>query len=157
MSRKIRKNKRDLLPDPKFKSLLVARFVNYVMERGKKNLAQTIVYKTFEKLENDLKKNPVEVFEQAVRNVSPQLEVKSKRVGGATYQVPYEVRGDRKKALAMKWMIDIARKRQGKEMSVFLAEEILNAFNNTGEAIRKKDDLMKQAEANRAFAHFARY
>lgn len=144
-------------PDPKFKSLVVARLINYLMIGGKKTLAQKIVYTAFEIVEENMKKNPLEVFEQAVNNVSPQLEVKSKRVGGATYQVPIEVRGDRKKALAMKWMIDIARKRQGKDMGSFLAEEIMNAFNKTGEAIKKKEDLLKQAEANRAFAHLARY
>jgi len=148
--------KRQIAPDPKYNSVLVAKFINYVMRKGKKLKAQNIVYKAFEEIKKKTKKDPLKVFEQAVENASPKLEVRPRRVGGATYQVPFEVPEYRGKSLAMRWMIEIARERQGKPMYQFLAEEIMLAANNEGSAVKRKEDLHKLAQANRAFAHYAR-
>lgn len=146
----------ELIPDPKYNSIVVSKFVNNLMERGKKSISQRIFYSALELAAKDLKKeNALEVFEQALKNTSPLLEVKSRRVGGANYQVPYEVKGKRKEALSMRWIIRAARKGKGKEMSKKLAKELTDAYNNTGEAVKKKEDTHKVAEANRAFAHFA--
>jgi small subunit ribosomal protein S7 len=143
-----------VIPDPKYNSTLAAQFINKLMLRGKKNVAQKILYDAFEIIEERLKKPPLEVFVKAIDNVKPELEVKSRRVGGATYQVPVEVRPDRKIALAFRWIIGFARNRQGKSMSEKLAEELIDAFNNTGSSIKKMEDTRKMAEANKAFAHY---
>jgi len=146
----------ELNPDPKYGSIVVAKFINNLMERGKKSTAQDIFYSALEITAKELKKeNPLEIFEQAIKNTSPLLEVKSRRVGGANYQVPYEVKGKRKEVLSMRWIIGAARKGKGKEMAKKLAKEFMDAYNNTGEAVKKKEDTHKVAEANRAFAHFA--
>ncbi|MBU4284803.1 30S ribosomal protein S7 [Patescibacteria group bacterium] len=146
----------ELDPDPKYNSVLVSKFINNLMKRGKKSVSQDIFYSALEEAAKSLKKeNPLEILEQAMKNTSPLLEVKSRRVGGANYQVPYEVKGKRKEALAMRWIIDAARKGKGKAMANKLAKELADAFNNTGEAVKKKEGTHRVAEANRAFAHFA--
>ena len=147
--------KRKITPDPKFSNLLVGRFINLVMSRGKKTTAQRIVYRSFDEVAKKTKKEPLEVFEAAIKNVSPTVEVKSRRIGGANYQVPIEVRGSRKNALAMRWIIGVARKRKGKPMSEKLAQEFIEAADKQGDAMKKKEDVHRMAEANRAFAHFA--
>jgi small subunit ribosomal protein S7 len=154
MRKKI-KRKFTLEPEAKYSSLLVASLINKVMKNGKKSVAQKIVYGALERAEKQIGKPAMEVLDKAFDNAGPQLELKSRRIGGANYQVPYEVRGDRKAALAMKWIIDAAQRAKGKPMQIKLAEEIINACNNTGTAIKKKMDTHKMAEANKAFAHFA--
>jgi len=146
----------ELNPDPKYNSILVSKFVNNLMLEGKKSTAQAIFYTAMEIAAKELKKeNALEILEQAIKNTSPLLEVKSRRVGGANYQVPYEVKGKRKEALSMRWIIGAARKGKGKPTAEKLAKELMDAYNNTGEAVKKKEDTHKVAEANRAFAHFA--
>ena len=148
--------KREINPDPKYNDILVTKFINNLMEGGKKSIAQKIFYNALESAAKNLKKdNPIEVLEEAIKNTSPLLEVKSRRVGGANYQVPYEVKGKRRKALAMRWIIRAARKKKGKSMALKLTQELADAYNNTGDAVKKKEDTHKAAEANRAFAHFA--
>ncbi len=147
--------KRTILPDPVYNSIEVARFINKIMEMGKKNAARKIVYRAFDIVKEKTKKEPIVVFEKAIENTSPLLEVKAKRVGGATYQVPREVRGDRKLALSMRWIINAAKAKKGKAMAEKLAEEIINASKNEGVAVKKREDTHRMAEANRAFAHFA--
>ena len=142
------------MPDPLYNSTLVARFTNNLMKRGKKSLAQKILYDSFTIIEEKLGKPALEVFNKAIDNVKPDLEVKSRRVGGATYQVPVEVRSERKTALAIRWLITYAHARHGKSMSEKLADEFIDAYNNTGAAIKKKEDTRKMAEANKAFAHY---
>lgn len=149
--------KREIKPDEKYNSALVAKFINKIMLDGQKATARNIVYKAFDVIAEKTKKPPVEVLQAAIENVSPLLEVKSKRVGGATYQVPMEVRQERKVALSFRWMIDSARAKQGKPMEDFLAAEILDAYNKTGAAMAKRENMHKMAEANKAFAHFARF
>lgn len=149
--------KRTIKPDVKYNSQMVAKLINYVMVGGKKKTATNIVYKAFEIIKKKLDKPELEVFEQAVVNVSPLLEVRSKRIGGATYQVPMEVRPERKVALSYRWMIDSAFNKQGKSMEEFLAQEIIDAYNKTGAAMTKRENMHKMAEANKAFAHFARF
>jgi len=153
--RRKKKIKRVIPPDPVYNNVTVAKFINQIMRRGKKNIARKIVYRAFEIIKEKTKKEPLEVFEQALSNAAPLLEVKPKRIGGATYQVPREVRGDRRITLAMRWMIMAAKSKKGKPMREKLAEELINASNNTGAAIKKKEDTHRMAEANRAFAHFA--
>lgn len=148
--------KREPNPDPKYGSALVTKFINKMMEGGKKSTAQTVFYNALESASKNLKKeNPLEVLEEAIRNASPLLEVKSRRVGGANYQVPYEVKGKRKEALAIRWIIDVSRKKKGAKMAEKLAKELADAYSNVGDAVKKKEDTHKVAEANRAFAHFA--
>lgn len=147
---------RSILPDPKYSSLSVAKLINYVMERGKKSTAQRIVYDAFDILEAKTKKPALEVFEEAVKNVSPLLEVKSRRVGGANYQIPLQVRAERRQQLAFRWLIAATRAKKGRSMAEKLAGEILAAAENQGDAVKKKQDVQRMAEANRAFAHFAR-
>jgi small subunit ribosomal protein S7 len=148
--------KREPNPDPKYGSVLVSKFINKLMEGGKKSVAQSVFYSALEIVGKNLKKeNLLEVLEEAIRNTSPLLEVKSRRVGGANYQVPYEVKGKRREALAIRWIIDVSRKKKGARMAEKLAKELTDAFNNTGDAVKKKEDTHKVAEANRAFAHFA--
>ncbi|TSC94054.1 MAG: small subunit ribosomal protein S7 [Candidatus Berkelbacteria bacterium Licking1014_85] len=146
-----------LIPDEVYGSLNVSRFINYVMRDGKKDIARNLVYKAFQIIENNIKKPALEIFDIAIANISPQLEVKSRRIGGATYQVPVEVKTDRARILAYRWLITSARKAQGKTFDIFLANEIEDAYNNTGSAVVMKQNMHKAAEANKAFAHFARF
>jgi small subunit ribosomal protein S7 len=143
-----------ITPDPKFRSRTVAKFINNLMRKGKKTVAQRILYDAFDLMEQRARRNALDTFEQALRNATPVLEVKPRRVGGSTYQVPVEIRGDRRRALAMRWLIRSARKRAGKSMSEKLAAELLDAANNVGESIRTKENTHRMAEANRAFAHY---
>jgi small subunit ribosomal protein S7 len=153
--RRKKKVKRIIPPDPLYNSVLVSKFINHVMRRGKKEKARKIVYQAFEIIKEKTKKDPLEVFEKALENVRPLLEVRPMRIGGATYQVPREVPLERGQFLAMRWILEVARSRKGKPMKEKLAEELINAANNTGAAIKKKEDTHKMAEANKAFAHFA--
>ncbi|MBF8280323.1 MAG: rpsG [Candidatus Magasanikbacteria bacterium] len=148
--------KREINPDPKFRRTDIAKLINYVMQRGKKSVAQKIVYGAFEIVKEKSKKEPVEIFEEAMKNVGPSVEVKSRRVGGANYQVPIPVRGERRFALGVKWIIRAAANRHGKPMVQKLAEELLMAANGEGDAVKKRNDVHRMAEANKAFAHFAR-
>ena len=146
--------KRDVLPDPMYNSKVVTKLINNVMLDGKKAVAQNIVYDAFEMIKEKEQKDPLEVFEQALENVMPVLEVKARRVGGATYQVPLEIRPDRRQTLGLRWLVSYARKRHEKTMSEKLAGEILDAVNGNGGAFKKKEDVHKMAEANKAFAHY---
>ena len=146
--------KREIVPDPKYGNERVAKFINHVMSRGKKSLAEKIVYGALELIEQRLDTDPVEVFENALRNVQPNVEVKSRRIGGASYQVPVEVRASRRVTLAMRWLVDFARKRQEKTMHERLAREIIEANENRGAAFKRREDMHRMAEANRAFAHY---
>jgi len=149
--------KRLLAPDPIYGSRLISRFINKVMADGKKSIAQTLVYKALENIKEATKGDPVQVFEKALQNVSPKMEVRPRRVGGASYQVPIEVRGDRKEALAIRWILAGARSKSNKEFHTFaqkLAQELMDAAQNSGAAIKKRDDTQKVANANRAFSHF---
>jgi len=146
--------KRDVLPDPMYNSKLVTRLINNIMYDGKKGVAQKIVYEAFEIVEEKTGKNALEVFEQAMENVMPSLEVKARRVGGANYQVPIEVKPERRQALALRWITLYSRKRGEKTQEERLAKELLDASNNTGAAVKKKEDMHKMAEANKAFAHY---
>lgn len=148
--------KRRINSDPKYNSPVVAKFVNYVMQDGKKSTAQTIVYSAFDVLEAKTKKPALDVFTEAINNVSPLLEVKSKRVGGANYQIPMQVRAERRLQLSFRWILLAARSKKGKPMAEKLATELLAAAENQGDAVKKKLDVQRMAEANRAFAHFAR-
>ena len=154
MPRRGRISKRDVLPDPIYKSKLVTKLVNNVMKDGKKGVAQTIVYDAFAIVEAKSGKNPLEVFVEALENVMPLLEVKARRVGGSTYQVPLEVRADRRQTLGLRWMVGYARKRGERTMAERLAGEILDAINNAGGAFKKKEETHRMAEANKAFAHY---
>lgn len=149
--------KRELQPDLLYNSRLVTRFINRLMFDGKKSIAQSLVYKAFENIEKNAGKNPLTVFETAIANVSPKMEVKPRRIGGASYQIPVEVRGGRKEALTIRWLIAAARARSNKEYHTFdkkLAAELLDAAENKGAAMKKKEDAQRSAEANRAFSHF---
>jgi len=152
--RRRRAKKRDIIPDPKYKSKLVAKFINMVMERGKKAIAENIVYRCFTLLKEKTQKEPIEVFQKSLDNARPLLEVKPRRVGGATYQVPIEVKAERGTALAMMWIRDFARTKKGKPMEQKLADELLDAYNNQGAAIKKREDTHKMAESNKAFSHY---
>ena len=155
MSRRHRAQKREVLPDPKFGDLTVTKFMNYVMYEGKKAVAENIVYGAFDILAEKKKdKTAVETFHEALENVSPAVEVRSRRVGGATYQVPVEVRPDRRRALAIRWVVNAARKRGENTMTEKLAAELLDASNNRGTSVKKREDTHKMAEANRAFSHY---
>ncbi len=154
MGRK-KKTKREISPDPIYDNVTVAKFVNQIMRKGKKTIARKILYGAFKIIKEKTKKEPIEVFDLALQNASPLLEVKPKRIGGATYQVPREVRGDRRLTLAMRWIIKGARSGKGKPMREKLAEELIEAAENKGVAIKKKEDTHRMAEANRAFAHFS--
>jgi small subunit ribosomal protein S7 len=144
-------------PDPKFGNPLVAKFINHVMRRGKKSVAQKIVYSALEAIGVSAKRDGVKVFEDALHNVQPQLEIRTRRVGGANYQVPMPVRGERQNALAFRWIVGAARAKKGQEMAVKLATVLLEASQGLGDAIKKRDDVHRMAEANKAFAHFARF
>ena len=154
MSRRKAAPKRKILPDPKYGNLRVAKFMNQIMKNGKKSLAESIVYGAFKEITEKTKKEPVEVFEKALESVGPMVEVKARRVGGATYQVPLEVRPAGRQALAMRWLVNSARARNEKTMTLRLAQELLDASEGKGEAIKKKEDTHRMAEANRAFSHF---
>ena len=154
MRRAYKKHK--IAPDGVYNEVMVSQFVNKVMKEGKKTIAQKIVYGAFEIIKEKTKKDPLEIFKAALENASPLLEVKPKRIGGATYQVPMEVRGDRRLALAFRWLIEGARNKKGKPMAEKLAAELIDCTNNQGNAIKKKNDMHRMAEANKAFAHFAR-
>jgi len=146
--------KREILPDPKFHSQVLAKFINHVMESGKKSVAERIVYGALEKVAERSKQDPVEIFEKALDALRPAVEVKSRRVGGATYQVPVEVRPSRRTALAMRWLVDSARNRGEKSMPLRLAGEILDAVDGKGAAVKKREDVHRMAEANKAFSHY---
>ena len=154
MSRRHAAEKRVINPDAKFGDVVVAKFMNSVMVRGQKSTAERIVYGAIARIEEKTKKNGLEVFHEALEKVKPLVEVKSRRVGGATYQVPIEIRESRREALAMRWVINAARAKSGHGMGERLAQELLDAFNNTGTAYKKKEDTHKMAEANKAFAHY---
>ena len=154
MPRRGQITKRDVLPDPLYNSKMVTRLVNSIMLDGKKGVAQKIVYGAFEIVTTKTGKDPIEAFEQAMENIMPQLEVKARRVGGATYQVPMEVRPERRQTLGLRWLTAYARKRSERTMKERLAGEIMDALNNLGGACKKRDDTHKMAEANRAFAHY---
>ena len=145
---------REILPDPKYKSKVVSKFMNMMMERGKKSIAERIVYSAFEQAAKKVGKEPLETFQKALDNVRPLVELKSRRVGGATYQVPIEVRQDRGVSLAMRWIRDFARSRKGKPMVDKLAAEITDAYNSTGSAVKEREDIHRMAETNKAFSHF---
>src|SRR5687767_4892944 len=154
MARRRAAEKREILPNAKYGDLVVAKFMNTVMTRGKKSVAESIVYGSFDLIEKKLKKNPVDVFRAAVDNVKPAIEVRSRRVGGATYQVPVEVRTERSQALAIRWLIQAARARAERTMAQRLSVEFMEAAENRGTAVKKREDTHKMAEANRAFSHY---
>ena len=155
--KKTKSFKRDIQPDAKYQDVLVAKMINKIMKSGKKRLAERLMYGAMEEIGEKMKAEPLEVFQTAIKNVSPAVQVKAKRVGGATYQVPMEVRGDRKIHLAMTWILTATRSKSGKAFDKLLAQELMDAYNNQGDAMKKKEDTHKMAEANKAFAHFARY
>lgn len=154
MPRRYRPPRREVEPDVKYNSELVARFVNRVMQRGKKSVARRMVYGAFAFIEKEFRQNPLEVFHQAVKNATPILEVRPRRVGGATYQIPMEIQGERRQSLAIRWLVQAAQARPGKSTAEKLARELWDASQNAGAAVKKKEDTHRMAEANRAFAHF---
>ena len=154
MPRRREVTKREILPDPKYKNALVARFVNNIMKRGKKSVAEGIFYGAMDLIQKRTQEDPLKLFEKSVNNLKPVIEVKSRRVGGATYQVPTEVRPERRTALAIRWLISYATDRSEKSMEEKLAAELVDAANNRGGAIKKREDVHKMAEANKAFAHY---
>ena len=154
MSRRHRADKREIIPDPKFGDVVLTKFMNSIMQQGKKSAAERIVYGALDQMEQKVKQNPIELFHQALQNVMPALEVRSRRVGGATYQVPVEVRLDRRQALAIRWIIAAARGRNENTMVERLSGELLDAVNNRGTAVKKREDTHRMAEANRAFSHY---
>jgi small subunit ribosomal protein S7 len=154
MSRRHSADKREILPDPKFGNVVVTKLMNSIMYAGKKSAAESIVYGAFEAIEGKTKNNPLTVFQQALDNVMPSIEVRSRRVGGATSQVPVEVRTSRRQALGLRWIIEAARSRNEKTMMERLSAELLDASNNRGNAVKKREDTHKMAEANRAFSHY---
>ena len=154
MPRRGRISKRDVLPDPMYNSKLVTKLINNIMYDGKKGVAQKIVYDAFSAIEAKTGENPLDAFNAALENVMPVLEVKARRVGGATYQVPMEIRPERRQTLALRWIVDFARKRGEKTMAERLAGELMDAMNNTGAAVKRKEEMHRMAEANKAFAHY---
>ncbi len=154
MSRRHRAEKREIIPDPKFGDLVVSKFMNSLMKDGKKSAAERIVYGAFDLVQDRVKQDPVGVFHQALENIRPSVEVRSRRVGGATYQIPVEVRTDRQQALAIRWLIDSSRKRGENTMIERLSGELLDAMNGRGQAVKKREDTHRMAEANRAFSHY---
>ncbi|WP_421850016.1 30S ribosomal protein S7 [Oricola sp.] len=154
MSRRHRAEKREINPDPKFGDIVITKFMNAIMLDGKKSVAERIVYGAFDSIADKTKQEPVELFHQALDNVAPHVEVRSRRVGGATYQVPVDVRPERRQALAIRWMISAARKRNETTMVDRLSGELMDAANNRGSAVKKREDTHKMAEANRAFSHY---
>ena len=154
MSRRHSADKREILPDPKFGNVVVTKLMNSIMHHGKKSAAESIVYGAFETIEGKTKQNPLTIFQSALDNVMPSIEVRSRRVGGATYQVPVEVRTSRRQALGIRWIIEAARGRNEKTMMERLSSELLDASNNRGNAVKKREDTHKMADANRAFSHY---
>ena len=154
MSRRRRAEKREVLPDPKFNDLVLSKFMNSLMIHGKKSSAESIVYGAFDRIEERAKQDPLQMFHEALDNVKPAIEVRSRRVGGATYQVPVEVRTDRSQALAIRWLISAARARSENTMVERLSGELMDAANNRGTAVKKREDTHRMAEANRAFSHY---
>jgi small subunit ribosomal protein S7 len=154
MPRRNRPLKREIAPDTKYNNIKVAMFINKLLQRGKKSAAERILYDALDIIESRLHKNPLDIFEQAVRNATPALEVRPRRVGGATYQIPVEIRPDRSLSLAMRWLVQTARKRPGKSMADKLAAELMDAAQGQGATVKKREDTHKMAEANRAFAHY---
>jgi small subunit ribosomal protein S7 len=154
MSRRHRAEKREVNPDPKYNDLIVSKFMNSIMKQGKKSVAERIVYGALDTVQAKAKSNPLQLFHQALENVMPAVEVRSRRVGGATYQVPVEVRNERRQALAIRWLITAARNRNENTMEERLSGELLDAANNRGTAVKKREDTHKMAEANRAFSHY---
>ncbi|MBO0734350.1 MAG: 30S ribosomal protein S7 [Methylocapsa sp.] len=154
MSRRHRAEKREIIPDAKFGDVVVTKFMNSIMHDGKKSIAEAIVYGALDSIEQKARSEPLAVFKQALDNVSPSIEVRSRRVGGATYQVPVEVRSERRQALAIRWIINAARGRNDKTMVDRLSAELMDAANNRGNAVKKREDTHRMAEANRAFAHY---
>ena len=154
MPRRRSPEKRKVIPDPKFHDVIVAKFMNHIMKDGKKSVAEKIVYGAFDSIDQKTKTDPIEIFKKALEEVGPVVEVKSRRVGGATYQVPIEVRPSRRQALAMRWLVDAARKRSEKSMPQRLAGELSDASEGKGSAVKKREDVHKMAEANKAFSHF---
>ena len=154
MSRRHRAVRRDINPDPKFGDVVLSKFMNNLMLQGKKSVAESIVYGAFDRIQDRTKQDPLGVFHQALDNVSPSIEVRSRRVGGATYQVPVEVRAVRRQALGIRWLIAAARERNEKTMTERLSAELLDASNNRGNAVKKREDVHRMAEANRAFSHY---
>ena len=152
--RRNRAEHRAVTPDPRYNSVVVAKFINNVMERGKKSLAASIVYDAFDLMEERTKRPAIEVFEEGLKNATPLVEVRPRRVGGATYQIPMEISATRRTALAMRWLIDNARRRSGRDMAVRLAGELMDAARNEGPTVKKREDTHRMAEANQAFAHF---
>lgn len=152
--RRRRAEKREIIPDPKYKSAVVSRFINIMMIEGKKSVAERIVYKCFDILAEKTGKPAIEVFQKALDNARPLLEIKPRRIGGATYQVPIEVKSERGTSIAMRWMRNFARNKKGKPMEIKLADELMDAFKGEGSAIKKREDTHKMAEANKAFAHY---
>ena len=155
MARRRKAEKRTVIPDPKFNSELVARIINYTMRRGKKSAAERIVYGALEEIRGKMNEDPLEVLVRAVDNMKPKVEVKSRRVGGATYQVPIEISRDRQLALALRWLIQHSAGRRGEPMERAMAMELMDAFQNQGNTIKKREDMHKMAQANKAFAHYA--
>jgi small subunit ribosomal protein S7 len=155
MARRRRTDKRDIIPDPKYNNELVARVINSIMRRGKKSVAEGIVYGALDEIKQKMTEDPLEVLVKAIDNVKPKVEVKSRRVGGSTYQVPTEVNRFRQSALALRWLIQFAQARKGVPMGKALALELMEAYKNQGNAVRKRDDTHKMAQANKAFAHYA--
>ncbi|MFQ5341424.1 MAG: 30S ribosomal protein S7 [Anaerolineae bacterium] len=154
MPRRGRAPRREVVPDPRYESVRVARFINKLMTRGKKSVAERIFYAAMDIIEERAKKAPLEVFEEALQTATPLLEVKPRRVGGSTYQIPIEIRPERRESLAMRWLIQTARNRAGKSMAEKLANELMDAANGVGVTIKRKDDTHRMAEANKAFAHY---
>ena len=154
MPRRAKVEKRVVLPDPRYNSRLLAKFINKIMTRGKKSTAERIVYDAMGQVETRMRRNPLDVFETAMRNATPMLEVKPRRVGGATYQVPVEIRGDRRVALAMRWLIQSARGRPGRGMAEKLSAELMDASTGQGATIKRREDTHRMAEANKAFSHY---
>ncbi len=154
MPRRATVQKREILPDPRYGNRVLSRFINKMMYGGKKGTSERVVYGALSIVEERTRRDPVEVFEQALRNATPVLEVKPRRVGGSTYQVPVEIRGDRRQSLAMRWLIGSSRNRNGRSMSEKLAAEILDASNNVGATVKRREDTHRMAEANKAFAHY---
>jgi small subunit ribosomal protein S7 len=154
MSRRHRAEKREVNPDPKFSDVVVSKFMNSIMKQGKKSVAENIVYGALDRMQSRAKSDPIQLFHSALENVMPAVEVRSRRVGGATYQVPVEVRPERRQALAIRWLIAAARSRNENTMEERLSAELLDAANNRGTAVKKREDTHKMAEANRAFSHY---
>lgn len=156
MRKKSHVKKRTVSPDPKYNNPTVGKFINYIMQKGKKSIARDIVYGAFGVISEKTKKDPIDVFDEAIKNAAPLLELKSRRVGGANYQIPLQVRADRRMLLAMQWIIQAARSAKGRPIALKLADELMAAARNEGAAIKKKEDTQRMAHANKAFAHFAR-